>query len=369
MGAVRLTALDLRRRYSSALSVRGTPLTVQAPMTSVPKAIDGAVGQCPGGLSALLGESVGMRRLRERVSRLSPTPVGVLILGETGTGKELVARAIHHASPRQHGPFVPVNCGALSGELIDAELFGHERGAFTGAVGSRGGRAAEAHRGTLFLDEIAELALPLQSKLLRLLQEGEIQRVGSDRPVGVDVRVVAATNRDLPVMVKRGLFRADCYYRLSSFIVKIPPLRERASDVVLLAEHFTARFARELRRPIPAIQDSARLLLCRYDWPGNVRELEHVVRESVLYCESGTITAADVQVVLEERAGFGRCASEAPPLEEVLARCAGNVTRAARELGISRPTLYKRMRDRGVDGVRYRRVSLGRDRGGEAASC
>ena len=187
-----------------------------------------------------------MERLRARVARVVPTSVPVLIQGETGTGKELLARAIHGGGPRRHGPFVPVNCGALATELIDAELFGHERGAFTGAVTRRLGRAAEADGGTLFLDEIGELPAVLQCKLLRLLQEGEVQRVGADRPVAVDVRVVAATNRDLRALVERGLFRADCYYRLSGVVVEVPPLRARDQDVVLLADRIASRMARDL---------------------------------------------------------------------------------------------------------------------------
>src|SRR5882724_2251634 len=202
-------------------------------------------------LDALIGESSAMRALRRRVARLVPTAVPVLIEGETGTGKELLARAIHDDGPRAAAPFVPVNCGALSAELADAELFGHERGAFTGAVTRRPGRAAEAHGGTLFLDEIGELPAPLQCKLLRLLQGGEVQRVGSDRPAAVDVRIVAATNRDLRALVARGEFRADCYHRLAGFTVRVPALREREDDVVLLAEYLLVHFARHLGRPAP----------------------------------------------------------------------------------------------------------------------
>jgi transcriptional regulator with GAF, ATPase, and Fis domain len=306
------------------------------------------------GLAALVGASPAMQRLRARVARLVPTTVPVLIQGETGTGKELLARAIHFGGPRRHGPFVPVNCGALSAELIDAELFGHERGAFTGAVGRRLGRAAEADGGTLFLDEIGELPPLLQCKLLRLLQEGEVQRVGADRPVPVDVRVVAATNRDLRELVARGGFRADCYYRLSGVVVEVPPLRARAGDVVELADRIAARAAAELGRGGLALGDDARGALAGHGWPGNVRELENVVREAVLYAEGPEVTAADVRAALLPRTAGRAAAAGAAELVECLRRCGGNVTRAAHELGVSRPTLYKRLRDRGLDWAAFR---------------
>jgi transcriptional regulator with GAF, ATPase, and Fis domain len=280
--------------------------------------------------------------------------VPVLIQGETGTGKELLARAIHSGGPRRHGPFVPVNCGALATELIDAELFGHERGAFTGAVGRRLGRAAEADGGTLFLDEIGELAPMLQSKLLRLLQEGEVQRVGADRPVAVDVRVVAATNRDLRALVERGLFRADCYYRLSGVVVEVPPLRVRERDVLQIADRIAAHVARELGATGRALSDEARTALADYRWPGNVRELENVVREAVLYAEGPAISAADVRAALTLRTGRAGERVDGGELVECLRRCGGNVTRAAHELGVSRPTLYKRLRDRGLDCASFR---------------
>jgi transcriptional regulator with GAF, ATPase, and Fis domain len=308
------------------------------------------------GLAAILGASVAMHALKARVARLAPTTLTVLIEGETGTGKELVARALHESSPRRQKPFVPVNCGALSAELVDSELFGHERGAFTGATAPRAGRVAEAAHGTLFLDEIGELAPPLQAKLLRLLQEGELQRVGTDRPIPVDVRIVAATNRDLHALVEEGRFRADCYYRLSASTIHLPPLRARGDDVVLLADALVGRFACELGRPAPRVGDDARALLGAYPWPGNVRELENVLRESVLYCEGPTIRACHVQGALGRRVvpRYVPAGADAADLERVLGHCAGNVTRAARALGISRPTLYKRMRERGLDWTAYR---------------
>jgi transcriptional regulator with GAF, ATPase, and Fis domain len=305
------------------------------------------------GLAALVGTSSAMQQLRARVARLVPTTVPVLIQGETGTGKELLARAIHFGGPRRHGPFVPVNCGALSTELIDAELFGHERGAFTGAVGRRLGRAAEADGGTLFLDEIGELPPLLQCKLLRLLQEGEVQRVGADRPVTVDVRVVAATNRDLRQLVERGGFRADCYYRLSGVVVEVPPLRARDADVLELADRIATRVAADLARSGLGLTDDARAELACHPWPGNVRELENVVREAVLYAEGPAVTAGDVRAALRPRA-LRPAIAGAAELVECLRRCGGNLTRAARELGVSRPTLYKRLRDRGLDWGSFR---------------
>jgi two-component system response regulator HydG len=315
-------------------------------------------GTAPRGLDALLGASPAMRRLKERVARLLPTSVTVLIQGETGTGKELLARAIHDEGPRRRGPFVPINCGALPAALLESELFGHERGAFTGAVGRRTGRVAEAAGGTLFLDEIGELPPVLQCKLLRLLQEGEVQRVGADRPVAVDVRVVAATNRDLRALAAQALFRADCYYRLSGFTVEVPPLRERGDDVLLLAAALIERFARELARAAPRLDAEAAGVLRRYRWPGNVRELENVLRACVLYCDAPVLAAADVLAVLGEQTEPLEVAAAGADLEEVLRRCAGNVTRAAHALRVSRPTLYKRMRDRGLDWTAYRDARL-----------
>ncbi|MEB2285612.1 MAG: hypothetical protein B6D46_14345 [Polyangiaceae bacterium UTPRO1] len=306
------------------------------------------------GLARLAGTSAAMARLRARAARVLPTAVPVLIQGETGTGKELLARAIHAGGPRRHRPFVPVNCGALSAELIDAELFGHERGAFTGAIARRLGRAAEADGGTLFLDEIGELPPLLQCKLLRLLQEGEVQRVGADRPLAVDVRVVAATNRDLRALVERGGFRADCYYRLSGVVIEVPPLRERGDDVAELAVRIAARTAGELGRPGLALGEAAQRALAEYAWPGNVRELENVVREVVLFAEGPEIAGADVRLVLAARAPRSALAVGAAELVECLRRCQGNVTRAAHELGVSRPTLYKRLREAGLEGAAFR---------------
>jgi len=226
----------------------------------------------------------------------------VLILGETGTGKELVASAIHRASGRREKPLVRLNCAAIPANLVESELFGHEKGAFTGASERRDGRFALADGGTIFLDEVGELSLELQVKLLRVLQEGEFEPVGSSRTRRVDVRVLSATNRDLHTMMKDGRFREDLYYRLSVFPILLPPLRKRGNDVLLLAEHFAERFARKLGRPAPPLTDDCKRRLLAYDWPGNVRELANVIERAV-------ITARDGRLNLERSLPEPACAS------------------------------------------------------------
>jgi transcriptional regulator with GAF, ATPase, and Fis domain len=240
----------------------------------------------------LLGRSRVMQRVREDVEEVAHTDATVLILGETGTGKEVVARAIHHTSTRRDKPMVAVNCAAIHPHLIESEFFGHERGAFTGATQSREGRFAMAHGGTIFLDEVGELPLELQGKLLRVLQAGQFEPVGSSQTRTCDVRVIAATNRDLAGAVEAGHFRQDLYYRLNVYPISLPPLRDRGDDVVLLADAFAQRIAARLGRRIKPISPEAAERLKRYPWPGNVRELENVI-------ERGVITARDDQVNLE----------------------------------------------------------------------
>jgi len=229
-----------------------------------------------------IGRSAAMEEVFRLVGQVAPGKTTVLITGESGTGKELVARAIHRGSPRADGPFVAVNCTALSENLLESELFGHERGAFTGAHQRRRGRFELADGGTLLLDEIGETSPPLQAKLLRVLQEGEFERVGSERPVRVDVRVLAATNRDLAEMVREGTFREDLYYRLNVVPVHLPPLRERRDDIGLLALHFLRRYAAELKKEVVDFTPDAMRLLAGYRWPGNVRELENVIERAVV---------------------------------------------------------------------------------------
>ena len=263
----------------------------------------------------IVGESEPMRRVLAELSQVAAADVSVLLLGETGTGKELLARALHEQSGRRARPFVPVNCAALPEHLVESEMFGHERGAFTGAHVRKAGRFELAHRGTLFLDEIGDLPLNAQAKLLRVLQDGEVHRVGSTQPVKVDVRIVAATNQDLARHVSERRFREDLYYRLSVFPIRLPPLRERAEDVPLLAQHIASRFAKRIAKPIRGIQPAALERLQAYAWPGNVRELQNVVERAVILT-TGDIVLADA-IRLDPRPG-GAPAAVAQPRTEVL---------------------------------------------------
>jgi PAS domain S-box-containing protein len=244
------------------------------------------------GNEAIIGESPLLLRALEDVAKVAPMDTTVLLSGDTGTGKELFARAVHDASPRKARPLITVNCAAIPGELIESELFGHEKGAFTGATSKREGRFALAHLGTIFLDEIGELPLPLQAKLLRVLQEGEFQTVGGSRTQKVDVRAVAATNRDLKAMVERGEFREDLYYRLNVFPIRIPPLRERGEDILLLARRFMESFARRIGRKLSPPDQESRDRLLAYGWPGNVRELRNVIERAVITAVDGRLDLA-----------------------------------------------------------------------------
>jgi len=290
------------------------------------------------------------------VGRVAPSPATVLILGESGTGKELVAQAIHYASPRADHPFVKVNCGALPENLLESELFGHEKGAFTGAVARRLGRFEQADQGSIFLDEIGDLSPPLQMKLLRVLQEKEFERVGSNQTIHSDVRVIAATNRNLEEAIKKGTFREDLYYRLNVVTISLPPLRERKEDIPLLVEHFLEKYSQENNKRVTSISKETRDLLRRYDYPGNVRELENIIERAVVLCRGDTLTTLDLPLNLRE--GKIEAALERFPekrslpdtLEEIerqlitkaLDRNGGVQTRAAEELGISERVLrYK----------------------------
>ncbi|BDG06638.1 sigma-54-dependent transcriptional regulator [Anaeromyxobacter oryzae] len=299
-------------------------------------------------LENVVGRSEAMLEVYKTAARVAASSATVLILGESGTGKELVARAIHTASSRAAGPFVPVDCGAIAEGVLESELFGHARGAFTGAQAARRGLFEEASGGTLFLDEIGDIGPGLQARLLRALQEGEIRPVGTNEPVTVDVRVVAATNKDLALAVKDGKFREDLYYRLNVVTIRIPPLRDRREDILLLAEHFAAKHG----RPEAAITPAARDLLVAYAWPGNVRELENVVARALALNPSGMIVPEDLPDAIRPAGappvpppGTG----ERPTLAEVerryaaqvLAEQGGNKTRAAEVLGIDRKTLYR----------------------------
>jgi len=249
--------------------------------------------QAPERDELVVGVSDAMRYVMSRVDQVADTDATVLLCGETGTGKELIAQAIHRKSPRRTRPFVVVNCAAMPATLIESELFGRERGAFTGAHTSQIGRFELANKGTIFLDEVGELPLEVQPKLLRVLQEGEIERLGSPRTVEVDVRVVAATNRDLTDEMKEGRFRRDLYYRLNVFPITMPSLRQHREDVPFLVEHLVARLSRSLNRRIDGISDEAMSVLQAYDWPGNVRELENVLQRAMILSNGPVLTAVD----------------------------------------------------------------------------
>ena len=313
-----------------------------------------------GRIPDLVGNSPAMRRLAQRIASLRHNESHVLIQGESGTGKELVARAIHAASPRHAGPFVPVDCGALPESIIESELFGHERGAFTGAVGAPG-LFRMAQRGTLFLDEIGEIPLATQAKLLRALQHKEVRPVGAPGPVPVDIRIVTATHRDLAAMVESQRFRMDLYYRLNVVRVEIPPLRERIEDVPLLVQHFMARHRRAGRAS--EIGSDALDVLMRHDWPGNVRELENAIESGLALARGPRLRAADLPLGRRHRAppppdgaaaaetadlplsldAYERCA-----LERALRECGGNATQAAQRLGIGRSTMYRKLGRHGL---------------------
>jgi two-component system NtrC family response regulator len=297
----------------------------------------------------MLGSSPKMQELFSAIRKVSTTQAPVLILGESGTGKEMTARAIHRRSDRRDGPFVDINCGAIPGDLLESELFGHEKGAFTGAHVQRKGRIETAGTGTLFLDEIGELPLLLQVKLLRFLQEQTITRVGGRQEIPIDVRIVAATNTDLKSATQQGRFREDLYYRLAVVVMQLPPLRERDDDVRLLAQVFLQRFAAENSKTNLSFQpDALRALIC-HNWPGNVRELENKIKRAIIMADGKRLTPADLELTdpaftqppltLKE----ARETLERDIIQQTLQRHCGKITSAAHELGISRPTLYELM--------------------------
>jgi DNA-binding NtrC family response regulator len=317
-----------------------------------------------------LGTSPAMREVFSIVDRVAASSVDVLITGETGTGKELVARALHARSRRATGPFVPVDCGAIPESLMESELFGHERGAFTGADGRRMGLVEFADGGTLFLDEVGELPLPLQAKLLRVLQERRVRRVGARQENAVDVRVVAATSRNVDEMLSSGGFRRDLYYRINVVRVELPPLRDRGDDVGLLAEHFANRAAREMGRPVGGLSPDVYQVLRAYHWPGNVRELQNVVRRALAMTRSPLAGVDDLPDEVVAAAGRGHPAAagngffarraehvarfERQYLADLLARHHGDVSAAAREAALPRGTLYRLMKGHGLDAATYR---------------
>jgi two-component system nitrogen regulation response regulator NtrX len=307
----------------------------------------------------LLGESPPMQQLLRQVQRAGASQARILIRGENGTGKELVARAIHRISPRAQGPFVRLNCAAIPRDLIESELFGHERGAFTGALAQKRGKFELANHGTLLLDEIADMSLETQAKLLRVLEENEMERVGGTETLRLDARVVAATNKDLANAIERGVFREDLYFRIAVITIEVPPLRARGADVVTLAQHFLAHFCAENGRAAMHLTPAAAALLAQYAWPGNVRELRNMMERAVIMLEEPAVDAAHLRPLLLSRDR----PEEAPPrgtlrdsletyertlIERALAASRGNIAQAARGLGLDRANLHRKLRRFGL---------------------
>jgi DNA-binding NtrC family response regulator len=308
--------------------------------------------QCDESVGNMVGESAGFHSVAKAVQVVAPTDSAVLIQGETGTGKELVARAIHDRSNRSKRPFIKVNCAAIPATLLESELFGHEKGAFTGAFAQKLGRFEMAHQGTLFLDEIGEIPLELQPKLLRALQEQEFERLGGNRTIRVDARIVAATNRNLKQMVEEGKFRIDLYYRLHVFPLNVPPLRERREDIPLLTRHFVQKHAQRIGRNIETIPTSTLEALTRYDWPGNIRELQNVLERAVILTHGTSLHVEMSELMptadtLYRRNSEASQASERERILKALEEASGQVggpDGAAARLGLKRTTLQNRMR-------------------------
>jgi len=299
----------------------------------------------------IIGQSAAMKRVFEAIETVSPTDATVLITGESGTGKELVARAIHAASNRRYHPMVAIHCGALTETLLESELFGHEKGAFTGAQYRKKGKFEIAEGGTVFLDEIGDISLKTQTDLLRVLQEREIVRVGGNQTIKVDFRIVAATNKDLEKLIEEGKFRPDLFYRLNVFHIELPPLRERREDIPPLVDHFVRKFNKEMNKRITRITTSAMNLLQQYSWPGNVRELENAVERAMVVAQEPDIKEQDF--TLKSRNGLSLNGPrslddvEKDHILRVLEDCGGNQTRAAEVLGIDRVTLHHKLKKYG----------------------
>jgi two-component system nitrogen regulation response regulator NtrX len=309
----------------------------------------------------MVGESVAMRQLREQVEMAAPTNGRVLIYGDNGTGKELVARTVHQLSRRRNCPFIEVNCAAIPEELIESELFGHQKGAFTGAVADKPGRFEQANTGTIFLDEIADMSLKTQAKVLRVLQEQTMERVGGTQRIRVDVRVLAATNKDLPAEIRGGRFREDLYFRLNVIPIFVPPLRDRQYDIPLLADHFMALMAAEYGRRPKRLAPEAAGRLQQYAWPGNVRELRNVIERLMIMVPGDTITAQDLAFlghdevrermpVVESSLSLAEARErfERDFILQALAAHNGNISRTADALGVERSNLYKKMKAFGI---------------------
>jgi DNA-binding NtrC family response regulator len=307
--------------------------------------------------SGIIGESEAMQSAFHSIEKAAAVRANVLITGESGTGKELVARAIHYKSDRSSHPFVPVNCGGIPEGLLESELFGHIKGAFTGATETRAGFFQTGNKGTIFLDEVGETSLAMQVKLLRVLQEREICMVGSSRPQKVDVRIIAGTNKNLQGLIAAGRFREDLFYRLNVISIEMPPLRSRGADVLLLARYFSAKYAVEMGRAEPQYTDRALESLMRYAWPGNVRELENLVQRLMAMAEGDIIDVPDLpagmrsECLVEER-GLDRTLEDvqAEYVRHVMEKAKGNKSRAAKILGIDRKTLRERLKRFNIGG-------------------
>ncbi|MDQ0565013.1 PEP-CTERM-box response regulator transcription factor [Erythrobacter citreus] len=299
-------------------------------------------------LGSMITAAPEMAKVARTIERVAPTNVSVMLLGASGTGKELLARGVHDCSVRKDGSFVAINCAAIPENLLESELFGHEKGAFTGAVKTTPGKIELADGGTLFLDEVGDIPLPLQVKLLRFLQERTIERVGGRKAISVDTRIVCATHQDLEAMIGAGTFREDLFYRLAEIVVKVPPLSERPGDAVLLAKHFLTRLAKEMNPQVKGFAPDALAAIDSWAWPGNVRELENRVKRAVIMADSKLVTAEDLDLTQSAADGAdialnlkaAREQADRRMIRQALARSEGNISNTAKLLGISRPTLY-----------------------------
>ena len=319
--------------------------------------------------SEIIGQSAPLRRVLKEVETVASTGSTVLIYGETGTGKELIARAIHNISSRSNRPFVKLNCAAIPSGLLESELFGHEKGAFTGAVAQKIGRFELAHEGTLFLDEVGDIPLELQPKLLRVLQEQEFERLGSTRTTRVDVRIVAATNRDLAQMTGTKQFREDLYFRLNVFPIRLPSLRERPGDIPLLVRHYVDKYSQRMNKRVETIPPEVMAALCSYSWPGNIRELQNVIERSVVLCDGDTFSSDEAWLKRESPQlpgpsvpfGAARADHERRMIEAALTECHGRVAGpagAAAKLGIPRQTLDSKIASLRIDKRQFKTAAV-----------
>ena len=314
------------------------------------------------GFEGIIGNSPPIRQLIATMKQIAPSPIPVLITGESGTGKELVAQALHNNSKRSKKQFAPLNCAGLSESILEDELFGHVRGAFTGAEKDRQGRFEYAHGGTLFLDEVGDMPKAMQAKLLRVLESGEVVRVGSNEPRHVDVRLVSATNRDLAEMVKQGEFREDLFFRIKGVELRLPALRERREDIPLLTRHFVAHFAKQMEREVPAVAEDVQMRLMQHDWPGNVRQLMNVIQNMVVIADGDTLEPRHLPPEIAQAApgsegegsakfsggGMSLDQLEKQAIRDALRTTAGNREQAAKMLGIGERTLYRKLKEYGL---------------------